>query len=147
MTVTADSKRRVIIPSARPGDLFKIQTAGEGKFTLTRLEPIQDRPNRGHFEKRGKYSVFVTERPISLEGYQLLVHRFIKCFTHYETKRSNFFQRCTTGAPLISAIPRKILSLSSALDLTRICLRNVCAILPKSVSTRLSQEPCLGVWT
>src|SRR6266478_2599716 len=68
MTLTADSKRRVIIPSARPGDLFEIQTAGEGKFTLTRLEPIHERPNRGHFEKRGKYSVFVTERPISLDA-------------------------------------------------------------------------------
>src|SRR5258708_7508591 len=76
----------------------------------------------------------------------LLVQRFIKYFTHYVANRSNFFQRCTTGAALISAMPRKILSLSSALDFTRICLRNVCAILPKSVSTRLSQEPCLGVW-
>jgi len=54
MTVTADSKRRVIIPAARPGDVFEIQSAGEGKFTLTRLEPIQNRPNRGHFENRGK---------------------------------------------------------------------------------------------
>ena len=68
MTVTADRKGRVIIPAARPGDLFEIQPAGEGKFTLTRLELIQDRPNRGHFEKRGKYSVFVTEKPISLDG-------------------------------------------------------------------------------
>ncbi len=46
---------------------------------------------------------------------------------------------------MISAIPRRILSLSSALDCTRICLRNVCAIFPKNVSARLSQEPCLGV--
>ena len=68
MTVTADSKRRVIIPSARPGDLFEIQTAGEGKVTLTRLEPVRQRPNRGRFEKRGKYSVLVTERPISLDA-------------------------------------------------------------------------------
>ncbi len=76
-----------------------------------------------------------------------LVHRFIKTFTYQEANRSNFFQRCTTGAALISAIPRKILSLSSALDFTRICLKNVCAILPKSVSTKLSHEPCLGVCT
>jgi hypothetical protein len=74
-----------------------------------------------------------------------LVQRFIKTFTHQTAKRSNFFQRCTTGAALISAIPSRILSLSSTLDLTRICRRNVWAILPKSVSTRLSQEPCLGV--
>ena len=74
-----------------------------------------------------------------------LVHRFIKTRTHQTTSRSNFFQRCTIGAALISAIPNRIRSLSSTLDLTRMCLRKVCAILPKSVSTRLSHEPCLGV--
>ena len=74
-----------------------------------------------------------------------LVHRFIKICTHQTTSSSNFFQRWTTGAALIFAIPNRILSLSSALDLTRICRRKVCVILPKSVSTRLSQEPCLGV--
>ena len=79
--------------------------------------------------------------------YQALVHRFIKQFTFQGANKSNFFQRCTTGAALISAIPRKILSLSSALDFTLMCLRKVCAIFPKSVSTRLSHEPCLGVWT
>src|SRR6266446_4583016 len=39
-----------------------------------------------------------------------LVHRFIKHCTHQEANRSNFFQRCTTGAAFISAIPRRILS-------------------------------------
>ena len=42
---------------------------------------------------------------------------------------------------MISTIPNRIFSLSSALDLTRICLKNVWAILPKRVSTRLSQYP------
>ena len=77
-------------------------------------------------------------------GYHL-VYRFIKTFTHYIANRSNFFQRCTTGAALISAMPSRILSLSSALDLTRICRKKVWAIFPKSVSTKFSQEPCLGV--
>lgn len=74
-----------------------------------------------------------------------LVHRFTKWFTHQATIKSNFFQRWTTGVALISAIPSRILSLSSALDLTRICFKNVWAIFPKSVSTRFSHEPCLGV--
>jgi len=74
-----------------------------------------------------------------------LVHRFIKTFTDQTARRSNAFQRWTVGAALISAIPSRMRALSSALDLTRICLKKVCAIFPKSVSTRLSQEPCLGV--
>lgn len=76
MTVTADSKRRVVLPTARPGDLFEVQVAGEGKLTLTKLEPVQDKPNRGHFEKRGKYSVFVTEKPISLDAIKAALEEF-----------------------------------------------------------------------
>src|ERR1035441_5806884 len=85
--------------------------------------------------------------PLRSEPSQLLplVYRFIKTFTYYIANRSNFFQRCTTGAALISAMPSRILSLSSALDLTRICRKKVWAIFPKSVSTKFSQEPCLGV--
>src|ERR1035437_10175102 len=94
----------------------------------------------------GKRSRNSTLCPRLLHHYYL-VHRFIKTRTHQITSRSNFFQRCTTGAALISAIPNWILSLNSTLDLTRICRRKVCAILPKSVSTKLSQEPCLGVCT
>src|ERR1700691_1287805 len=65
-----------------------------------------------------------------------LAQRFFKTFTHYTLRRSNFFQCCTTGAALISAIPRRIRSFSSALDLTRICRKKVWAIFPKSVSTK-----------
>ena len=79
------------------------------------------------------------------ECWLILVHRFIKTFTDQTARRSNAFQRWTVGAALISAIPSRMRALSSALDLTRICLKKVCAIFPKSVSTRLSQEPCLGV--
>jgi hypothetical protein len=65
MTVKADNKRRVVLPSARAGDLFEVQVLGEGRLTLTRLEPIQDRPARGRLEKRGKYTVLVTENAIN----------------------------------------------------------------------------------
>ena len=37
-TSTADAKRRVIIPAARPGDVFEIQSQGEGRLLLVRLE-------------------------------------------------------------------------------------------------------------
>ena len=55
------------------------------------------------------------------------------------------FSNDTPPGALLSAIPRKMCVSSSAVDVTRICRRNVRAILPKSVSTRFSQEPCLGV--
>ena len=37
MTVKADSKKRVIIPDAAPGDVFAYENRGGGRFTLARL--------------------------------------------------------------------------------------------------------------
>lgn len=37
-TSTADAKRRVVIPVANPGDVFEIQSQGEGRLLLVRLE-------------------------------------------------------------------------------------------------------------
>jgi hypothetical protein len=35
---TADAKRRVVLLAARPGDVFEIQSQGEGRLLLVRLE-------------------------------------------------------------------------------------------------------------
>ena len=37
MTTTADSKKRIVLPTARPGDVFDIQGQCEGHFMLVRL--------------------------------------------------------------------------------------------------------------
>jgi len=37
MTVTADNKRRVVMPGARPGDVFACEDEGNGHFLLVRL--------------------------------------------------------------------------------------------------------------
>lgn len=37
-TSTVDAKRRVTLPAARPGDVFDIQSQGEGRLLLVRLE-------------------------------------------------------------------------------------------------------------
>ena len=34
----ADAKRRVVLPAAKPGDVFDIQSQGEGRLLLVRLE-------------------------------------------------------------------------------------------------------------
>jgi hypothetical protein len=76
MTVTADNKRRVVLPSAKPGDLFEVQLSGEGNLTLTKLKPIRSRTTPVRFEKRGKYTVGVSERPISPEAIRQAVAEF-----------------------------------------------------------------------
>ena len=35
---TVDAKKRIVLPSVRPGDVFDIQQQAEGRFLLVRLE-------------------------------------------------------------------------------------------------------------
>ena len=37
-TAKVDSLRRIVLPNARPGDVFEIQRQGEGRYLLVRLE-------------------------------------------------------------------------------------------------------------
>lgn len=39
MTITADSKKRVVIPCAKPGDVFDLVQQDENHISLARLQP------------------------------------------------------------------------------------------------------------
>jgi len=65
MTVVADNKKRVTLRLAKPGDRFDVQVSPEGKFILTKLEPVrQTPPAKVRVKKRGAYHVGVLDRPI-----------------------------------------------------------------------------------
>ncbi len=84
----------------------------------------------------------------SHDNYKLYSSISIHQMIYYHTKpKSNFFHRVTTGARFISCTPCRMRCLSSSRDLTRMPLRKVRAIFPNTVSIRLSQDPCFGVWT
>lgn len=42
MTIKADEKRRVVLPSAKAGDVFDVQLCG-GKILLTKLVPAESK--------------------------------------------------------------------------------------------------------
>jgi hypothetical protein len=65
MTVTADSKHRVILRRAKPGERFDVEIPEDGKFILTKLEPAKPRVSRVRFEKRNGYTVGVSDQPVS----------------------------------------------------------------------------------
>jgi hypothetical protein len=64
MTVTADAKNRVTLPSAKPGDEFDVHLAGQGKVVLTKISSVADAPTNVRIEKHGKFSVGVLDHPI-----------------------------------------------------------------------------------
>lgn len=41
---TVDAQRRVVLPAAKPGDVFDIQIQGEGRLLLVRLERPEPGP-------------------------------------------------------------------------------------------------------
>ena len=48
-TCKVDTKKRIVLPACRPGDVFDIQQQAEGRFLLNRLE----KPERAeHMSKR-----------------------------------------------------------------------------------------------
>ena len=56
MTVIADSKKRVTLPT-KPGERFDVQAIGQDKFILTRLAPVPDRPANVKIQKKDGFSV------------------------------------------------------------------------------------------
>ena len=68
MTAIADSKHRVTLRQAKPGERFDVKILEEGKYVLTRLEPARPRPSRVRFVKRNGYTVGVLDHPIDPEA-------------------------------------------------------------------------------
>jgi hypothetical protein len=64
VTVTADAKRRVVLPPAKPGDQFDVQLSTNGKLVLTPLI-LDERFNKVKLIKKHGYTVAVTSRPIT----------------------------------------------------------------------------------
>lgn len=75
MTVVTDNKKRVTIP-AKPGDRFDVQIFGNDKFILTRLEPVQRKPAKVTFTKRGSRTVARTNQKISLAAIKEALAEF-----------------------------------------------------------------------
>ena len=54
MTVISDAKKRVVLPTVKPGDRFDVQLSSNGKLVLTPLVP-QAEPRKivGKLERQG----------------------------------------------------------------------------------------------
>jgi len=63
-TLTVDAHKRVRIPDARPGQVFAYENDGGGRVTLIEVKPVESPPAKVRFEKRGRFTVGVVDRPI-----------------------------------------------------------------------------------
>jgi hypothetical protein len=64
-TLTVDDYKRVRLPDAAPRSKFAYETDGNGRVTLTPLAPVEPPPAKVRLEKRGGFTVLVSDRPVS----------------------------------------------------------------------------------
>jgi hypothetical protein len=64
MTVTCDSKRRVILPAGKAGDRLDVELAGDGRMIFTRLEPAKRIVT---YVRKDGLLLAVTNTPVSWE--------------------------------------------------------------------------------
>jgi hypothetical protein len=67
----------VTLRTAKPGDRFDVQLVGEGKFVLTRLEPVPE-PGvaRVRIKKRNGFSIGVLDRTMSEDALKEALSEF-----------------------------------------------------------------------
>jgi len=61
-TSTADAKKRVVLPGAKPGDVFDVQNQGEDRLLLVRLE----RPAPGPRMSRARCLAAIASAPLRI---------------------------------------------------------------------------------
>jgi len=75
-TLTVDDYQRVRLPDVEPRSKFAYEKDAQGRITLTKLEPAQNRAANVRFVKRNGRTVAVTDRSISLRAIQEALAEF-----------------------------------------------------------------------
>jgi hypothetical protein len=75
VTVIANNKKRVTLPT-KPGERFDVQVVNDGQFLLTRLDPVQPKPNKVRFKKVNGFTVAETDQPIDMGAIKRALDEF-----------------------------------------------------------------------
>ena len=76
MTVTADEKMCVLVPTARPGDRFNLQLEGSDRIVLTRIDSPSLPPAKVAFKMKNGYTVGVVGHKIDEQALQQALDEF-----------------------------------------------------------------------
>ena len=64
ITATADNQKRVVVPQAKPGQVYAISENADGSFTLTVVKPIEEANLKCRVTTENGFTVVVPEQPI-----------------------------------------------------------------------------------
>lgn len=76
ITTKADSRRRVVLPNAKPGQVYLVHDNPGGSFTLTVIKPAAPAAPKCRLVKRGGYTVVEPSQPINEQAIQDLLTDF-----------------------------------------------------------------------
>ncbi len=76
-TLTVDAHKRIRLGQARPGDCYSVEASPDGgRFVLVRVTPEAPRRAKVRFEKRGRFTVGIVDRPIDEQALQQALEEF-----------------------------------------------------------------------
>ena len=75
-TTKADNRKRVLVPQAKPGQVYAIQENADGGFTLTVVEPQEPPPAKCRLAKEDGFTVVVPGQPINEHAIKELLADF-----------------------------------------------------------------------
>ena len=76
ITTKADSRKRVVLPQAKPGHVYAVEDNANGSFTLTEVKPPQPKTPKCRLVKENGYTVVVPSQPINEQAIKELLADF-----------------------------------------------------------------------
>ena len=76
ITTKVDNLKRVMVPQAKPGQVYSVVENMDGSFTLTMVEPVQQIHPECQLTKEGGFTVAVPGQPIDEHAIKELLADF-----------------------------------------------------------------------
>jgi hypothetical protein len=76
ITTKADNLKRVLVPQAKPGQVYTVQENTDGSLTLTVVEPNQPAHPKCRVAREGGFTVVVPGQPINEAAIKELLADF-----------------------------------------------------------------------
>jgi molecular chaperone DnaK (HSP70) len=76
ITTKADSQKRVVLPQAKPGQLYAVHNNADGSFTLTAISPSPASRPTCRLANEDGFAVAVPDQPIDEEAIRELLADF-----------------------------------------------------------------------
>ncbi len=76
ITTKADHRKRVVLPQAKPGQVYSVQANADGSVTLTEVQPLAPANPKCRLAKEGGFTVVVPSQPINEQAIKELLADF-----------------------------------------------------------------------